>query len=245
MNKKQILIIGDSHTDAIKRALKHFYVDQVEIKAYRYSKLKNGEKIGDMTPEEILKLASTLSSEDLFVSTIGGNQHQVVSLMQHPIPFDIFSPSGVGDCKSSIHIIPYVTLFDFFESGIRFGDWARLSKVCNIAQCRVCHIVPPPPKEDKEHILKRHETHFVKAGLAEKGVTSAALRLKIWLLQVEVLKKLAKEYDVQLVMPPNESLDPNGFLSNEYYANDATHANSAYGELVLQKLVKLCMANGL
>ena len=38
------------------------------------------------------------------------------------------------------------------------------------------------------------------------------------------------------MMPPAAALDPEGFLARDYYANDATHANPPYGELVLREV---------
>lgn len=89
---KRIVIIGDSHTDAIKRAIKNKLfgdIKNVDISAYRYLKEKNGTKIGDLSEDEVDAMVSELNPSDLLVSTIGGNQHQVVSLIQHPIKFDI------------------------------------------------------------------------------------------------------------------------------------------------------------
>ena len=239
--QKNIYIFGDSHTDAIKKALKSaadLDFNKLNLEAYRYSKIKNEKEIGDISEENILQIVSSLKPEDLVVSTIGGNQHQIVSLIQHPSPFDFYSreasPLPIDLGKT---IIPFNQFFDYFFNGIVNGkDGKRLLNLKNHAPCKVVHLVPPPPKKDTDHIIKFHESHFEKNSLAEKGVSAPELRLKMWKLQVDILKKFAHDYGFELLSPPEEAVDPDGFLSYAFYANDATHANPLYGQLVLKQL---------
>jgi hypothetical protein len=63
----------------------------------------------------------------------------------------------------------------------------------------------------------------------------------MWHLQVDVLLKLTVDFNIGLLLPPDSTLTPLGFLDPAFYANDATHANAAYGELVLQQLEKLAL----
>ena len=44
------------------------------------------------------------------------------------------------------------------------------------------------------------------------------------------------QHNVTLLYPPKITLTSKGYLKPEYYANDATHANADYGELVLQQI---------
>jgi hypothetical protein len=114
-----------------------------------------------------------------------------------------------------------------------------VQKIRGAARCAVFHLAPPPPKQDVDHILSNPDSDFTKAGILENGVSPAPLRLKLWELQMRVLRKLCEEWDVGLVPPPGEAVDSSGFLKRDYYAKDATHANAAYGELVLRQLERL------
>lgn len=236
----RILVFGDSHTHAIKKALKsRLYVrdERIEIEAYRYSSIKNGKEIGDLSLDKVIDQVSELKKHDLVVSTIGGNQHQALSLVQHPIPFDICMPNATDtSIMATQSIIPYVQMWDVFERGLIAKDGTRLRQLREAANCTVVHLSPPPPKEDAAHILKRHESDFAKAGILIKGVSNAALRLKMWQLQIDVLKKLTKEWDIQLLPPPAQALDAQGFLATDYYADDATHGNAAYGALLIEQV---------
>lgn len=240
----RIIVIGDSHTHAIKRALKTrhgLHPAHVEIEAYRYSRIKNGKTIGDLSAEQVIECVAELGSDDLVVSTIGGNQHQTLSLVQHPVPFSMFLPEESVPSESDPDcIIPYAQLWDVFERGLRGKDGIRLQQLREAARCRVIHLVPPPPKADAVHILKRHETDFAKAGILDKGISPASLRLKMWQLQTNVMKKLTGEWGVELLLPPLQALDAQGFLAPVYYAEDATHANTDYGALQVAQIVACC-----
>lgn len=248
MEKIRVFIVGDSHTDAIKRALSVRRIPletQIEFSAYRYSVTKNGKVIGDLSTEAIVDRISTFGVQDIVVSTIGGNQHQTLSLVQHPIPFELYE---LGESLPKVDakpptIVPRAQMLDFFEKGIRGGDGKRMQHLRANASCQILHLVPPPPKEDAAHIIKRFETKFAELGLLEKGVSPATLRLKMWRLQVEILRKLTAEFDIGLLFPPVNALTSEGFLDPVFYANDATHGNVAYGELVLQQLEALALKN--
>lgn len=241
-----VFIIGDSHTHAIKHALKYckgVIAERVRGEAYRYARPKNGKVIGDLSEEQVLERVSALDPRDLVVSTMGGNQHQTLALVQHPTPFDLCMPGE--DCEpgaSGTVVIPYAQMWDVLERGLRGRDGQRLRQLRNAARCPIVHLVPPPPKEDSAHILKRHETNFVEAGILEKGVSPAPLRLKMWRIQTAVLEALAREWDIALLPPPEETLTADGYLDPVYYADDATHANAAYGERVLKQIERLVAA---
>jgi len=242
-----ILIVGDSHTHAIKKALRTWSkgdCNGIEVQALGYAREKNGKIIGDLSVDEINALATCLNSSDLLVSAIGGNMHQVVSLVQHPIAFDFFMHDESQYSDTSFRqIIPYSQILDFFISNLRSKDCERLLQLKQSAKCKVCHLIPPPPKENHEHILKNPETTFRNNGIMERGISNPNLRLKAWKVQVKALEAICKEMGVELIKPPTDTVKKSGFLKEEYYANDATHANAKYGLLVLNQLTDMLNDN--
>lgn len=244
---QRILIVGDSHTNAIKAGLRTWSnggSTGIQVQVLGYSREKNAKLIGDMPMEGINAFASKLNSSDLLVSAIGGNLHQVVSLVQHPIEFDFAMQDEALFTDACLkQIIPYSQVLDFFISALRSKDCKRLLQLKQSAKCKVCHLIPPPPKENHEHILKNPESTFVNNGIMAKGISNPNLRLKTWKVQVQALEAICKEMGVDLLKPPSVSVEKGGFLKEEYYANDATHANAQYGLLVLNQLTDMLKDN--
>lgn len=235
-----ILIVGDSHTHALKGGLKTIPQNSASLQVLRYARLKNEKPIGDLAEAKILELVAGLGRDDLVVSCIGGNQHQTLALIQHPQPFDVMLPDRPNQTlDEGLTLVPYRQLFDLLEQALRGKDGGRLTSIRKVARCPVFHLLPPPPKDNVEHLLAKHETTFAEAGIRERGITPAATRLKIWQIQSAVLGKLAQEWGIGLLPPPQEALTSEGFLAPDCYAGDATHGNQRYGALVLQQILEL------
>jgi hypothetical protein len=235
-----VLVIGDSHCHALAQAQeKRKARDQrVAISVRRLAKVKNGIRLGDLDMDEAVRLVARLRPTDMVVSVLGGNQYNTVGLIQPPQPFRVVDGEGQAG-PATAELIPERALFELFRSGMSGRDGTRLHELRAAAGCPVYHLVPPPPKQNVDHILRHHETDFAKAGILEHGVTPAALRLRLWSIQREALRQICRLEQVGLLMPPAAAIDPSGFLEPAYYAKDATHANAAYGELVLQMLERL------
>lgn len=232
----RILLFGDSHAHAVQRAVskREGKGQSAPISAHSLLKDKNGVRIGSTSFERFLKLAGELGPGDVVVSMVGGNQHAVYSTIQHPQPFDFFTPDqGVSD--GGAEIIPYRAIEDVFEYGLRKGDGGTLEAIRAATVARVVHVLPPPPKQDNDHIVRHHETTF-REDLPQHGVSSPELRLKFWKLQSRILKRLCKEFQIEVMMPPKRAVDEGGFLRPEFYANDATHGNWRYGERVIREI---------
>ena len=105
----------------------------------------------------------------------------------------------------------------------------------------------PPPKDD-DNLLRRclmSETAFKmrveKMGVSLDDVTFSPppLRLKLWELTQDLLEETAQAAGVQFVPCPIEARDERGFLRREYWNDDITHGNTAFGALMLEKMEHL------
>jgi len=245
--RRNIVLFGDSHIHAIQDALKARGSDQgdVRIEARRLLKQKANARrarsspkagtIGDTSFEDFLAVAARLRESDVLVSVIGGNQHAVFGTIRHPVPFDFHSPED-PIAEKDVSLIPYRTLYDQFVRGLRKGDGAVLETLRNATRAKVVHLLAPPPKHKNPFIELYHDTHFAAEGIERLGVSSPALRMKFWHLQNRALAEICGELGIELIPPPAEAVDPQGFLERSCYAGDATHANVKYGELVLADL---------
>ena len=240
--KRKIIIIGESHSQAplVAMRAKIELPKGVDLVIHRLTKIKNGKLIGSIAFKDTLVLCSTLDKDDLVISTIGGNQHAALSLIQHPQPFDTVGNNGELPEPSESgapEIVPRNALKAIFETSFRTNDGKRILAIANAGPQRTVHLMAPPPKDDVAHILRKVEADFAAKGIMEKGVSPAPMRLRIWNIQNEVRGAVLAEGGVDLLPPPDGTMDEAGFLKPEYYASDATHANEKYGMKIIQQVL--------
>lgn len=56
---------------------------------------------------------------------------------------------------------------------------------------------------------------------------------------MEVTRELCEEFDITFVHLPESVTDKDGFLAEQYYADDATHANKDFAEVMLAYLKRI------
>src|SRR4249919_2033625 len=137
MAQRQILVLGDSHTQALKAACEKRRPEnkRVRFSVCEFSRTKNGVELGDTSVQSSLKMVSALSGEDILVSAIGGNQHNVLGLIQHPTPFDMFDGAEqAATPQQSIACIPYHALWDLFETRLRARNGPRFAELQRAAK---------------------------------------------------------------------------------------------------------------
>ncbi|MCK0208524.1 hypothetical protein MWN33_10825 [Starkeya koreensis] len=232
---RPVLIVGDSHVDAIKSALAANGAP-AGIEAFRLAKMKNGKPFGELPFDDALRRIRTLPRDALVVCAIGGNQHQSIGLVQHRRRFDFALPGESLPDDDSAEIVPFQAMRALFERGLRGGDFAKLRAIRETAPGEVVQLAPPPPKADEDFVRRHIDTVFRDMGFDETGLSEAGLRLRLWRLQLLVTGELCGEIGVELVPNPLAALTPNGFLAPDFYAADATHANAAYGREVLGQI---------
>jgi hypothetical protein len=239
-----VLLFGDSHSDAVRRAVQRRLANgqSAPLSEFRRLKVKNGITVGDLNLDDFLRRISSLTADDVVISMVGGGQYTVFSTVQHAEPFDFYNCDGTGISDPEAAIIPYQVLLDLVSTSVIHGleagdgkirgDGTALEAMQSATQARIVHILPPPPVKDSQAIQRRHEERFALQGISSFGVSSAQLRLKFWSLQATVLHQFCRDRGIELIGPPADAL-VDGFLRPEYHHGGA-HANERYGELLLR-----------
>jgi hypothetical protein len=231
---RQVIVVGNSHTLALKAAPQR---DGIKIYKCVLEAKHLTERRADLTLDEAVRLVKD-SPDCIVVSAIGGNQHQMY-LLEHSEPFDFYEP-GNDAILADHKVIPYRTIYDQFRRGIVQGrDGHYLSAVRGATTRAVYHLGVPPPKEDEAHIRRRVEGHFRERMKSSQPLTKASIRAKLWRVQRQVIWDFCESSKIEYVPVPASAIDVNDFLKPEYYAADATHANAAYGVLVLDQILAL------
>lgn len=237
MSEKKVLVVGDSHTQALAKAHQARAGRSPQSGDVRFDinwLAKPNKSRGDLPLADAFERAASLQPDDVMVISIAGALHNGLGLLQHQKPFDFFTG---GDETMTLAegcvVVPEKVLWDVIE--VMTEPNKKIAGLRARARCRVYHLATPPPKEDGAFILAQAGRYRDRL-VAEAGVNRAATRLKLWKLEMRVLAHLCGEWTIRLLLPPAEAQTTEGFLKPEYYANDATHANAGYGELVLRQL---------
>jgi hypothetical protein len=106
----------------------------------------------------------------------------------------------------------------------------------------ICGTPPPKGNDERLRALLANEPYFVsialamKAGLQDVELSPRLLRLKLWLVLQEMLEDVARTHSVPFLPVSASAQTGDGFLAEEYWGGDATHANEAYGRVMRDHL---------
>jgi hypothetical protein len=194
---------------------------------------------------EAVKLSKTHSIAVMW----RGNQHFREFMFAPSQPFD-FAVASRPDLQvdETAELVPELAVRQYFAPSL--SELTELVPEMRAAGGPgVVLLGPPPPKDDIERqrwqLFERPK--FVEMAAALGGDISTLplapelLHLKMWQVITDMLRALAETHAVPFVGTPPEAVKPNGFLRDELGAEDLTHANRAYGELVLRDLALLAM----
>ena len=76
----------------------------------------------------------------------------------------------------------------------------------------------------------------VFADRLHRGVTPARIRAKLYRIHSDIIEQRCAALGVEFLSPPAEAADAEGFLKPAYWTQDPTHANRAYGALLLKQI---------
>ncbi|MDE2363472.1 MAG: hypothetical protein KGM42_12405 [Hyphomicrobiales bacterium] len=184
-------------------------------------------------------IADALSDGDpLFVLTsVGGNEHNVVSIAQRGPRFDFIlgeQPELPLDARSEI--IP--------EAAIRetLRDWmepkVEVLRAISATTARLVVQIEPPPPLPREQVLA-YPKEFFRTVFDQRRMSSDTLRYKMWRVQTALLREACESIGAHYVDTPADMMDDDGMLMLSFCGKDATHANEAYGEAMIERALQL------
>lgn len=179
------------------------------------------------------KIASALSENDpqFVVLSIGGNEHNVLSIVQIYQRYDfILGESPDLPLDETLEIIP--------ESVIRetVREWMSektgvLKALRRATRLPMIQIEPPPPAPRAQVLAYPKE--FFRSVIDQRKLSPDLLRYKMWRVQVALMREACAECGVAYVETLPRMIDSDGMLAREALGKDATHANDLYGEAMI------------
>ncbi|MCA2011131.1 hypothetical protein LCM17_06525 [Cereibacter sphaeroides] len=228
MTKRRILILGNSHSRMVLQAGERSGVPGgVELD------VKWLGKNGDTSNAEALELIADLPPESLIAITHFGTLHNIIGILNHPVPFSLAeSPAGPVPVPEGHAVIPLQQMRAFIERSLHkptFYDTVQAATTCPIV-----HYMPPPPKEIPG---VRAKESYRGQKISEAGFAPKPSRLALWQLEDALVREYLSKRGIGSLDVPAQALTPEGFLAEEFFAPDMTHANWRYGALILNDLV--------
>ncbi len=225
---KKILIVGHSHIGALKNS------NQGDD--FEFCSLVGPSGVSDFKKKPI-----SPSDYDALVFSIHGSHYNIFGLVRHLQPFDFYlaeeSELPIDDQAELLPMGIVESVFKRHLAGALGSVYSILDYAVKGSTFKAYFLESPPPISSEEHIRK-HPSSF-RAAINNNGVSSAAFRYKLWRLQAKFVQEHCAALNVKYIPAPRESQDAQGFLREEYWNIDPTHANDAYGALVLNQIRSL------
>lgn len=229
-DERRVLVVGGSHTAAFRQALvQSGQSHRIDVVNARALSADNDER---------LKLYATGLREayapDIVFAMIGRNAFYALSVAEQPEPFDVDVPGyPLAPGRQRIPI-------DVMKARLQQGVASAVSELralrAQFPDLPMFVLASPPPVAGSEAFLAAADRF---PSVLEHGVAPQELRRKLYVLSSEMLREAGEEMGVAWIDPPAEAEDANGFLLPQFASKDVTHANAAYGALLLAKVKEI------
>jgi hypothetical protein len=173
----------------------------------------------------------------------GGNEHNVHYFFEDQA-FDFVS-RHVRKLVSTLNVVPQGLVREKFNE-VSVVDLRRvLADLLSASPKRIAVVGTPPPRKDNDELRKLlvNEPHFKiwaqykGLNLASAKITAPHVRLKLWYLLQDMFAVAAQEAGAIFIPVPDQLRDEEGFLPQEYWYSDVTHANRRYGDIMLKRVI--------
>jgi hypothetical protein len=164
--------------------------------------------------------------------------------------FDFVMPDGVAPAPRTM-LLPYSAIEEWAEGVFEGGAvgapfstfWDALEPYPQSR--KVAFLMPPPPlpmKAVRERLAAHpnviERARQLEVDLYAMRLASDAIRRKASAVVRRAYERAAERCGRMLIPPPDEALTADGMLAPQFWGSDATHANTRYGRLYLEKAVE-------
>lgn len=200
----------------------------LNLTLFNFWEMPSAVKDGVLAPE----LCASLKKGPV-VSFVGGGAPSVLGLAQHPEPFDFVVPEAPDlPLTPGAQIIPHDAMRAVLAE-LNAPYFLLMRQVRDASGGKTFHLEGPPPVADPERVGSAKHVSLIPGRV--KAFSPRVLRLKIWRLQAAILRGFCADEGIVFVPRPPEVADAEGCLREEYL-KDPTHANAAYGALVIEQV---------
>jgi hypothetical protein len=250
-SKPEFIIAGHSHIVAMGAPQAYAgpaSLTPVEACSHGYFLMERWHRMGGARGASYWDALVKHSEGRAAVLVYFGNQHFSNFLLARMPLFDFVDPMDPGhELYSGAVVVPrrMVKALPILMPGGLRGLILRL----RAGGCRYVIVTGTPPvREDfgdemdniRKNELWRASATKLGVDIATCGFTPAPIMQRLWGVLQEMLADVARETGTRFLPVPNEAIDVNGYLEAKYRGPLAnfTHANDAYGRLMLEHIVR-------
>ena len=252
----KVLAFGQSHLAALiagYASLRDKKRIECTFLALTAEELKPSLAVGRL--DDRIPTAIEAEDPDAVMLAIAGNEHNILGIVNHPRRFDLVLPEAPDlMLDEQAEILPVGLVAASFRTHLENFAFPLLRHIRSAVSAPLYALEAPPPIASGEYIASQVEAKMRKQenrgaspsvlqkkmqffdALQERGVGRPLLRYKLWRVQSSLLKELCTVLGIKFVPAPVGAQDAEGLLSEPYWGGDATHANAAYGQLVLDDI---------
>lgn len=229
MTSKTTLVIGNSHTNAIIRAL-----EREPRPGFEALNILIGEQHPRVEAKHIVPAMIEADRYSTIVCSFGGSEHTVLGLLEAPQPFDFRTPE-TDEADPARAAIPYAMVEALLTSMLvtPLINW-RVAR--EAFDGPIYQLASPPPFRDPPTGIVWPTLFNDKL---ERGFTPASIRMKLYRTHCAVVRAACAALDIGYIEHPRRVVDPDGFLLKRYWTREPTHGNARYGSLVLDQIAAL------
>lgn len=238
------VVIGQSHVNAIAEAVAARGAERRssgEIKVYRLESKGGLPEPGTLSTDEAVALVAQLPPSTPVFLSILGTYHNILGLLRSGEDFDYLLDRGDAERSLNGTQVPHRAIAAAFESV--FEDSNAVKRLAAACRSPLYLLSVPPPKECNAFILesfmRQKKPVYRGKSVEDVGIESPERRVKLWLLESRLLERWAQSQQMRFIPPPTQAMDERSFLKRDFYGHDVTHANAAYGGLVIEQIEEI------
>ncbi len=238
----QALVIGESHANALILAVKENPSTYGGIDVRRLASARRRYLVDAIALSRAMEMIAALPrTTPVFLSMLG-TYHNVLGLVKADRDYDfLLDANDIPNRDTATIRLPHRAIANVFQAHLSTGG--AVSKLRAAGRSKLYLLSSPPPKQSNEFIMRKfmmQTNHDYKGrSIDEVGLSPPEIRLKLWRLETRLIAQWAEDRAMEFIPAPHEAFNADGFLARKFYADDATHANARYGELVLRQIAAL------
>jgi hypothetical protein len=235
----QATVLGHSHCNAFAEAKAENPGRWPAIAVHRLED-KRAKDDAVSIPAAVALLKGQPPGAPTFFAIMGA-YHNLLGLLRSGETFDVLMGADDRPDGGATALVPQRALRSAISE--QFEQSAKMRNLMAAARGPVFIVSTPPPKRNNDFILERfmrQKKQIYRGKAVEQfGVERPETRLKLWLLEAQLMTEWAESLGAGFLAPPAAASDEDGFLGENYYSDDVTHANAAYGALVLDQVAAI------